>query len=66
MSEIWGYAGLTIGLAMIGALVILRSEHRSNFVLAGGLCFAVYLITNFITRPPGQLTRASLTASGLP
>jgi putative flippase GtrA/glycosyltransferase involved in cell wall biosynthesis len=46
MSEVWGYAGLTLGLAIIGALVILRSEHQSNFVLAGGLCFAAYLITN--------------------
>ena len=66
MSEIWGYAGLTMGLAAIGTLVILRSEYRSNFVLAGSLCFAAlpdYLI--FITRPPGQLTRASPTASGL-
>jgi hypothetical protein len=44
MSEIWAYAGLTIGLALVGTLVILRSEHRSNFVLAGGLCFSAYLL----------------------
>lgn len=44
MSELWGYAGLTIGLAVIGALIVLKSEHRSNFVLAGGLCFAAYLL----------------------
>ena len=44
MSEIWGYAGLTIGLAAIGTLVLLRSQYRSNFVLAGGLCFAAYLL----------------------
>jgi putative flippase GtrA/glycosyltransferase involved in cell wall biosynthesis len=43
MSGIWGYAGLIIGLAVIGALIILKSEHGSNFVLTGGLCFAVYL-----------------------
>ena len=46
MNEVWGYAGLTIGLAMIGALVILKSEHKSNFVLAGGVCFAIYLLIN--------------------
>ena len=44
MGEIWGYAGLTIGLAVIGALVILKSERSGNFVLAAGLCFAAYLI----------------------
>jgi glycosyltransferase involved in cell wall biosynthesis/putative flippase GtrA len=44
MSEIWAYAGLTMGLAATGTLIILRSEYRSNFVLAGSLCFAGYLI----------------------
>ena len=46
MGEVWGYAGLTIGLAVIGALVVLKSERSGNFVLAAGLCFAVYLIIN--------------------
>ena len=44
MSEVCAYAGLIIGLAVIGTLIILRSEQGSNLYLAGGLCFAAYLL----------------------
>ena len=47
LNEIWGYSGLIIGLAVIGAVVTLQSERRNHAALLGGTCFAAYLVMQF-------------------
>jgi putative flippase GtrA len=44
LSEIWGYAGLIIGLAAIGAIVTLRSGSRNHAALLGGLCLVTFVL----------------------
>ena len=47
LSEIWGYSGLIIGLAIIGAVITLQSERRNHAALIGGLFFTAYLVMQF-------------------
>jgi hypothetical protein len=47
LSEIWGYSGLIIGLAIIGAVITLQSESRNHAALIGGLFFTAYLVMQF-------------------
>jgi putative flippase GtrA/GT2 family glycosyltransferase len=44
LSEIWGYSGLIIGLAAIGAIVTLRSGSRNHAALLGGLCLVIFVL----------------------
>lgn len=45
LGQVWGYSGLIIGLAVIGAVVTLQSESRNHAALLGGLCFVAFMIT---------------------
>ena len=45
LGEIWVYSALIIGLALIGAVVTLQSEHRNHAALLGGLCLGAFMIT---------------------
>ncbi len=47
LGQIWAYAGLIIGLALIGGVIRLRSDNKSYVVLVGGLSFAVFLLAQF-------------------
>ena len=40
LSQIWGYSGLIMALALIGAVLTLQSDNRSHAALLGGLSFA--------------------------
>jgi putative flippase GtrA len=42
LGEIWGYAGLITGLAVIGAVITLRSGRRNHAALLGGLCLVIF------------------------
>ena len=43
IGQIWGYSGLIIALATIGAVATLQSERRNHVALLGGLCFAAFM-----------------------
>jgi putative flippase GtrA/GT2 family glycosyltransferase len=45
LDQLWGYSGLIIGLAAIGALVTFQSEARNHVAVLGGLCLVAFVIT---------------------
>jgi GT2 family glycosyltransferase/putative flippase GtrA len=52
LSEIWGYSGLIIGLAAIGAVITFRSESRNHAALPGGLCLVAFVAMQFRGQTP--------------
>jgi hypothetical protein len=57
LSQIWGYSGLTIGLAAIGAAVALQSERRNHVALLGGLFVAAFIIAQFHDQTPWSIDK---------
>jgi hypothetical protein len=57
LSEIWGYSGLIIGLAVIGAVITLQSERRNHVAVVGGLFFAAYLAMQFQDQTPWTIDK---------
>jgi putative flippase GtrA/GT2 family glycosyltransferase len=57
LGEIWGYSGLIIGLAIIGAVITLQLQNRNHAVLLGGLCFTVYLVMQFHDQTPWTIDK---------
>ena len=57
LSEIWGYSALIIGLALIGAIVTLQSEHRNHIALIGGVCFGAFLVMQFHNQTPSTIDK---------
>jgi putative flippase GtrA/GT2 family glycosyltransferase len=47
VGQIWQYAGLIIGLALVGALLTLRTERRNHAALLGGLSFGAFIFAQF-------------------
>jgi putative flippase GtrA/GT2 family glycosyltransferase len=44
VNEIWGYSGLVVGLAVIGAVATIQSRKRNHAALLGGLFFAAFMV----------------------
>jgi hypothetical protein len=57
LSEIWGYSGLIIGLAVIGAVITLQSDSRNHVALVGGLFFTAYLAMQFHNQTPWTIDK---------
>ena len=52
LGEIWGYSGLITGLAVIGAVITLRSGSRNHAALLGGLCLAIFAAVQLHDQTP--------------
>jgi putative flippase GtrA/GT2 family glycosyltransferase len=44
LNDVWGYSGLILGLALIGAISAFRFDSRRHAALLGALCFAAVLV----------------------
>jgi putative flippase GtrA len=55
--EVWSYAGLIIGLAVIGFLVTVKSERTNTFALIAGLCSTVYLVADLYYQTSSTIDR---------
>ena len=44
LNDVWGYSGLILGLALIGAISAFRSDSRRHAALLGVLCLAAFLV----------------------
>jgi hypothetical protein len=57
LGEIWGFSGLIIGLAVIGAVVTLRSGSRNHAALLGGLCLAAFVVMQLHDQSPWTIDK---------
>jgi hypothetical protein len=57
LNGIWGYGGLVLGLAAVGAIVSVQAHNRSNAALLGGLCVTAYLLVQLANQTPETIDR---------
>ena len=57
LNEMWGYAGLIVGLAVIGAVVIAQSGVKKTFILLAGLPFVAYMAMQLHDQTPWSIDK---------
>ena len=57
LGEIWDYAALIMGLALIGALITTQARVRNNVALLGGACFGFFILAQFHYQTPSTIDR---------
>jgi hypothetical protein len=57
LSQIWGYSGLIIGLAVLGAAVTLQAKNRNHAALLSGLCFVAFIVSQLHDQTPWTIDK---------
>jgi hypothetical protein len=57
LNGVWGYGGLVLGLAAVGAIVSVQAHSRSNAAVLGGICVSAYLILQLLNQTPQTIDR---------